>query len=74
MLFRVDGLRDLPDLPHDLGVAEQVVDELGVSGAEESLADRAKPGLGRRARLLHALVPGEDFDAHEKLTAYAQQE
>src|SRR5207248_5319034 len=48
MLFRINGLGDLPHISGDLGVARQVVDERSVYRAEQALADGAKARLCRR--------------------------
>src|SRR5271166_817395 len=46
--FRIHGLGDLPNIASDLGVPPQIVDELGVGGSEQPLANRPKSCVGRR--------------------------
>src|SRR5271166_1886855 len=55
--FRIHGLGDLPNIASDLGVPPQIVDELGVGGSEQPLANRPKSCLGWRPGLLHAFIP-----------------
>src|SRR5207247_600859 len=58
--LRVDGLRNLPNLAHDLRVAGQRVDELGVCRSEQPLTDRPEARLGRWACLFYALVSAQE--------------
>ena len=52
------ALRDLSDVARDLSVSAQIMNELSVCGAEEPLANGAKPGFGGRPRLFDALIFG----------------
>src|SRR5271156_1071034 len=53
----VDRLGNLPDVPRNLRVASQIVDELGVHNTEIPLADRAESRLRRRPCFLRAFIP-----------------
>jgi hypothetical protein len=53
---RLVAFRDLSDIARDLSISAQVMNELSVRGAEEPLANGAKPGSGGRPRLLGALI------------------
>ena len=72
MVLRIYTLRDLADVSHDLGIALEVVEKLGVRGAKQSLANRAEPRLGGWATLLGAFVPRQkrlEVDALKFLTS-----
>ena len=43
--FRVHGLGNLPDVPHNLGISLQVVHELGVVRTQEAFDQGSKPCL-----------------------------
>src|SRR5271157_3089168 len=61
----VDGLGHLPDITRDLGIAFEVVNELRVGRAEETLDQGSEPRLCRRASLFGAFVPCEQtFEKH----------
>ncbi len=49
MLLRLHGLGYLPNLLHDLGVAQKIVSEFRITGVEQSLTDRAVMGLVKRS-------------------------
>src|SRR5439155_8778595 len=53
----IDRLGHLADITRDLGIAFEVVDELGVSRAEEPLDHRSEPRFCWWAGLLGAFVP-----------------
>src|SRR5581483_7498527 len=55
---RAYGLRNLADISRELGVAGQVVEELGVRRSEQPLDDRPESRLGGRSRLLGAAIHG----------------
>ena len=55
----INGFRHLSDVPCDLRVPLQVVDESGVCGSEEALATRSESCLRRRPRFLDAFVSGQ---------------
>ncbi len=62
VLLRLHGLGHLPNLLHDLCVAQKIVDEFCITGARQSLADGAVVRFGPGARGLRAVVVG-----HERL-------
>src|SRR5438445_5476888 len=53
---RINGFRHLADVPCDLCVPLQIVNESGVCGSEEALATRSKPRFRRRPGFLDAFV------------------
>src|SRR5258708_15881714 len=53
---RIHGFRHLADVPCDLRVPLQIVNEPGICGSEETLATRSKPRFRRRPRFLDAFV------------------
>src|SRR6266851_1761378 len=57
---RFVALCDLSDVAHDLSVAPQIVNKLGVCGAEEPFTDGAKPGLCGWSRFLGAFISGQE--------------
>src|SRR5712692_5751311 len=58
MLLRLHGLGYLPNLLHDLGVAQKIVSEFRITGVEQSLTDRAVMGLGPGTHGLGTVVVG----------------
>src|SRR5438093_4718411 len=53
---RINGFRYLPDVPCDLRVALQIVDESGVCCSEKALAARSEPRFRWRPGFLDAFV------------------
>ena len=48
-------------MAHDLGVAPQIVNKLGVCSTEQPLTDGAKPSFCGWQRFLHTFITGQDW-------------
>ena len=57
--FRIHGLGDLADVPHDLGIALEIVNELRVRRAKQPFARGTEPRFSRRPSLLRAFIAGQ---------------